>query len=163
MVILNELCRYNDILNLVDLMPDIESGLFNLSYPLTFDPQTFEQYNLPASLGGLTVSDLGTVSSAAALSLTFFLDVTEDWQTTVGCANTNSPRSKLFHSKYCLQVGDGWERQFLATLEKSGTRLPDLALTRFVSSTPAWEMEKAKDSITPNLLVNVAIMVSRSF
>lgn len=96
---INELCRYNDILNLVDLMPDIESGLFNLSYPLTFDPQTFEQYNLPASLGGLTVSDLGTVSSAAALSLTFFLDVTEDWQTTVGGANTNSLRSKLFHWK----------------------------------------------------------------
>ena len=50
-------CQANDILNLADVMAEVEAGAFNLTYPLTFDPYTFQQYNLPASFGGLKVSD----------------------------------------------------------------------------------------------------------
>ena len=38
------------------MMPEIESGQINLTYPITFDPATFQQYNLPAYFGGFQVS-----------------------------------------------------------------------------------------------------------
>ena len=50
--------RSNEILNLVDMMPEIETGQINLTYPITFDPATFQQYNLPAYFGGFQVSSL---------------------------------------------------------------------------------------------------------
>ena len=70
--------RSNNILNLAALMPQIETGEFNLTFPITFDPFTFEQYTLPAHMGGFTVSDIGVVEKIEAMSLTYFLDVTED-------------------------------------------------------------------------------------
>ena len=130
--------RSNEILNLVNLMGEIEVGQFNLTYPITFDPTTFQQYTLPSYFGGIDVSDIGTVKKVEAVSLNYFLDVTNDWQ---------------------IAVGDQWERNFLKTLEEKESELSELKITKFVSSTPAWEMEKSKDSITPNLLVNVGIMV----
>ena len=48
--------RADNILNLAALMPQIETGEFNLTHPITFDPYTFEQYTLPAHMGGFTVS-----------------------------------------------------------------------------------------------------------
>ena len=131
-------CRTNEILNLVDIMAEIETGQFNLTYPITFDPTTFESYTLPSYFGGIEVSEIGTVGKVEAVSLNYFLDVTNDWQ---------------------IAIGDQWERNFLKTLETKENDLHDLRITRFVSSTPAWEMEKSKDSITPNLLINVGIMV----
>jgi len=131
-------CKTNNILNLVDIMPEIERHEFNLTYPLTFDPVTFEQYSLPATMGGIEVTDIGTVTSVEAVSLNYFLDVTSDWQ---------------------VEVGLMWEREFLATIDRYESDMPNLFITRFVSSTPAWEMEASKNSITPNLLINVGFMV----
>lgn len=132
------ICKTNEILNLVDVMAEIETGQFNLTYPITFDPTTFQQYTLPSYFGGIEVSDIGTVRKVEAVSLNYFLDVTDDWQ---------------------VSVGDQWERNFLKTLQRKEGDLTELKITKFVSSTPAWEMEKSKDSITPNLLVNVGVMV----
>ena len=77
-------------------MPEIETGQINLTYPITFDPATFQQYNLPAYFGGFQVSpfiksvtimtnnfqisDIGTVEKIEAISLTYFLDQSEEWQ-----------------------------------------------------------------------------------
>ena len=130
--------RTNNILNLANLMPQIESGQFNLTHPITFDPFTFEQYTLPAHMGGFTVSDIGVVEKIEAMSMTYFLDATEDWQ---------------------AEIGDRWERKFLSALQEAESSLPDIKISKFVSNTPAWEMEAAKDSVTPNLLINVTIMV----
>jgi len=132
------ICKTNEILNLVDVMTEVETGQFNLTYPITFDPNTFQQYTLPSYFGGIEVSEIGTVRKVEAVSLNYFLDVTDDWQ---------------------ISVGDRWERNFLKTLQIKEVDLSELTITKFVSSTPAWEMEKSKDSITPNLLVNVAVMV----
>lgn len=131
-------CKVNEIMNLAGLMPEIESLAFNLSYPLTFDPITFEQYNLAAYLGGVEMGEYGTVISAEAVSLNFFLDITEEWQD---------------------KAGHFWEKEFLAALDKMVDITPNIEIAKFVSSTPAWEMEVSKNSITPNLLVNVAAMI----
>ena len=50
-------------------MSMIETGEFNLTHPLTFDPFTFEQYNLPVHMGGFTLSDVGVVERVEALGL----------------------------------------------------------------------------------------------
>ena len=119
-------------------MPQIETREFNLTYPLTFDPFTFEQYTLPTHMGGFKLSEDGIVDGVEALALSYFLDVTEDWQT---------------------NVGEQWERKFLETLENAENILEDIKIFKFVSSTPAWEMENAKNAVTPILLINVCVMV----
>jgi hypothetical protein len=73
-------CKSNDILNLVDMMPELETGNMSLTYPITFDPVTFQQYNLPAYFGGFHISDIGTVEKVEAIALTYFLDQSEEWQ-----------------------------------------------------------------------------------
>ena len=56
--------------------------------------------------------------------MSYFLDVSEDWLTT---------------------VGDQWEKQFLYDVKKYEDMLyPDLKVGMFVSNTPAWEMEQVK-------------------
>ena len=40
------------------MMPEIETGQINLTYPITFDPATFQQYNLPAYFGGFQVNEI---------------------------------------------------------------------------------------------------------
>ena len=70
----------------------------SLTYPLFFDPFTFEQYTLPALMGGFTLSDGGTVSKVEALALSYSLDVSDE-------------RLK--------EIGDLWERKFLETMMKA--------------------------------------------
>jgi hypothetical protein len=73
-----------------------------------------------------------------AVSLNYFLDISEDW---------------------LKPVGDDWEKAFLTAMESLAADTPSLHIARFVSATPALEMEKSKNSITPNLLANVVIMI----
>jgi hypothetical protein len=134
----NGYCITNDILGLAQLMPGVESGTFNLSTPITFDPVTFQSYLLPAYLGGLVTDDIGQVRSAEAVSLTYFLDLTEPWQ---------------------ILVADQWERKFLSIMDEISEEKPRISINRFVSSTPAWEMENSKNHITPNLVVNILLMI----
>ena len=87
-------------------MPEIETGQINLTYPITFDPATFQQYNLPAYFGGFQVntimmtlslnifnlfqvSEIGTVEKIEAISLTYFLDQSEEWQVSLKYKYTN--------------------------------------------------------------------------
>ncbi len=77
-------CYDNEILRLSELVPDVESGEVNLTYPLFFSPYTFERFTLPAFFGGVELSDRGTVSGVGAVALAYFLDSSEDWQRRVG-------------------------------------------------------------------------------
>ena len=119
-------------------MEDIESGAFNLSYPITFDPYTFQQYNLPAYFGGVDMDEIGIVTGVKAVALNYFLDVSEDW---------------------LLVAGEAWERKFLNEIDRISDFSLKIKVAKFCSSTPAWEMEKSKNSITPNLMINVIIMI----
>ena len=119
-------------------MGELEAGTFSLSNPVTFDPNTFEQYNLPAFFGGIEADDFGTVTGVEAVQLVYFLDISENWQE---------------------EVGAMWERAFLAEIDRIAELTKNIKITKFVSSTPAWEMEKSKNSITPHLLINVVVMV----
>lgn len=140
----NQYCYDNEILRLATSMPQIESGQEKMTYPLFFDPLTFEPYLLPVFFGGTVLdADEITVKSVEAIGLSYFLDLSEDW----------------LH-----QVGDQWERQFLKDVQRFAPDLyPDLKIGMFVSNTPAWEMEHSKLSVTYILIYNVAMMVVFSF
>ena len=57
-------------------------------------------------------------------------------------------------------AGDKWEKKLLHDVtELSKIYAPDLEIGMFVSNTPAWEMEKARLSVTMVLCFNVAAMV----
>lgn len=77
-------CYDNQILRLAELIPSIEVGEINITYPVYFNPDTFEAYTLPAYFGGIQVSDKYTVEKVDAVSLTYFLDVSEEWRRKVG-------------------------------------------------------------------------------
>jgi len=134
----NGYCKYNEILGLAELMPEVESGSFNLSSPLTFDPVTFQSYILPAFFGGIVTDDIGRVRSVEAVSLTYFLDLSEKWQ---------------------FLVGEQWEKKFVSTMAELALTKPKLSIVRYVSSTQALEMEASKNTITPNLVINIMAMV----
>ena len=140
----NQYCYDNEILRMADLMPDIEAGDIKIQWPIFFDPYSFETYKLPIFFGGTAVDeDESTVKSVNAIGLSYFLDVSEDWLSL---------------------VGDQWEKQFLNDIEKyQNEYFPDLKVGKFVSNTPAWEMENSKKSITPILCINVGMMVIYSF
>ena len=140
----NQYCYDNEILRLATSMPQIESGQEKMTYPLFFDPLTFEPYLLPIFFGGTVLdADEITVKSVEAIGLSYFLDLSEDW----------------LH-----QVGDQWERQFLKDVQRFAPEFyPDLKIGMFVSNTPAWEMEHSKLSVTYILIYNVAMMVVFSF
>ena len=98
-------------MNLGASMSMIESRDFNLTYPLTFDPFTFEQYTLPANLGGVMMDDIGVVDRVEALALSFFLDVSDDW---------------------LVKLGDQWERKFLATVDLVQKHSEEIEIFKFV-------------------------------
>jgi hypothetical protein len=50
-------------------MAEVEVGTFNLTYPITFHPYTFKQYNLPLYFGGILETEEGTVSKVPVLIL----------------------------------------------------------------------------------------------
>ncbi len=139
----NGYCYDNEILRMAALMPQIERGDLKMTYPIFFDPFTFETYTLPIFFGGTQLSDDGvSVKAVSAVGLSYFLDNSEDW---------------LSH------VGDQWERKFLRDIQLHSHLYPDLDVGMFVSNTPAWEMENSKLSITEILCFNVGLMVVFSF
>eukprot|EP00095_Tigriopus_kingsejongensis_P005739 maker-scaffold28_size608977-snap-gene-1.19 protein:Tk05739 transcript:maker-scaffold28_size608977-snap-gene-1.19-mRNA-1 annotation:"AGAP010394-PA" len=136
-------CYDNEILRLADLIPQVEQGQINLTYPLYFNPYDFETVTMAAFLGGVEHGEDHIIKDAKAMSLAYFLDVSEDWMVT---------------------VGDDWERQLLEDVSNlSATYAPDLEIGRFVSNTPAWEMEKSRLSVTNILIINVIAMIIFSF
>jgi predicted RND superfamily exporter protein len=139
----NDYCYDNEILRLSDLIPGVESDEIRLTYPIYFNPNTFESYTLPFFFGGITLTEINTVSNVDAIALAYFLDASEDWR---------------------LEVGDRWEQKVLdSLLQRRNDIAPDLEVGVFVSNTPAWEMERSRLSITNILCFNVIFMIAFSF
>ena len=66
----------------------------------------FQSYTLPAYFGGVSLTEENTIIDVKAISLSYFLDVSEDWR---------------------IITGDKWERKFLEHVEKyADIYYPDL-------------------------------------
>ncbi|XP_064118928.1 patched domain-containing protein 3-like isoform X2 [Macrobrachium nipponense] len=129
-------CYENTILGLNDSMSDIEIGNFSLTYPLMISPKTFDTYVFPLFFGGVELSNSSTITSAKALSITYWL--------------------KSNHKKEDQDAAE-WENALLDALEKRNFETIEVA--RFVSRTLETELEKNTNSVIPYFGITVAIMV----
>lgn len=69
----NSKCYENNVLDLYDLMPEVEAGEYNLTYPIMLNPNTFETYVFPHYLGGVNLTDDNVIESVKALSIFYWL------------------------------------------------------------------------------------------
>ncbi|KAK7083690.1 Hedgehog receptor activity protein [Halocaridina rubra] len=129
-------CYENDILDLQELIPQVQNGTYNLTYPLMINPNTFDTYVFPLFLGGLELTNSSTIASAKALSITYWL-------------KNNHRREDEKAAK--------WEQVLLEALDIRD--FGSIQVSRFVSRTLETELEKNTNSVIPFFGVTVAVMV----
>lgn len=66
-------CFENDILNLDHVMEEIESRELNLTFPIMFNPVTWDAHTFPVYFGGTTVSEDGIITSVPSAQLVYFV------------------------------------------------------------------------------------------
>ena len=129
-------CWTNEILDLGAFVDQIERREIQLTYPFWLSPTTFQGYAFPMYFGGVNVSEINTIESVEAMSLTYFLDAQEDWM---------------------VERGSAWEASFLAAVEAQ--LLPNIVVNRFTSLTLEQELEENTNSVIPYFSLNIGIMI----
>lgn len=66
-------CFQNDILNLDYVMEDIESKRLNLTFPIMFNPVTWDAHAFPVYFGGSVVSEDGIITFVPSVQLVYFV------------------------------------------------------------------------------------------
>lgn len=66
-------CFPNDILNLDYVMDDVISKALNLTFPIMFNPVTWDAHAFPVYFGATEVSDEGTIIRVPSLQLVYFV------------------------------------------------------------------------------------------
>nr|XP_045594269.1 patched domain-containing protein 3-like [Procambarus clarkii] len=129
-------CYENNIIGLQDLMPAVENGTFNLTYPIMLNPNNFDTYVLPLFFGGVVVGNDTVVESVKALDIFYWLKSS----TTKEKAN-----GALWEDAILKAVGD---RDF-----------GSITVARFVSRTLELELDRNTNSVTPFFGGTMIIMV----
>lgn len=129
-------CYENNVLALQELMPQVENGTFNITYPLMLNPSTFETYVFPHFFGGPVVNNDSVVESVQALSIFYWL-------------KTNTPKQDADAAR--------WEDALLAAMFERD--FGSVKVARFVSRTLETELENNTNSVVPFFGVTLAIMV----
>lgn len=129
-------CTHNDILDFHDRIQDIEQRKFFLQFPLWFDRTKLKAYFFPAYLGGVKTDSNKIVTSARAINLMYFLDIT---------VKRGDVRAAMWEDKFI---------QFLDTVQ-----LTNLSIAKFVSTTLRTELESNTQSLVPFFSITVIIML----
>ena len=66
-------CHENNILDIGELLPQVNNGTFNLTFPFMLNPNTFESYVFPFNFGGITTNNRSTIESVLSISLMYFI------------------------------------------------------------------------------------------
>ncbi|OWR54203.1 Ptc-related protein [Danaus plexippus plexippus] len=122
-------CFVNDILNLDKIIGEVERGELNLTFPIMFNPVTWEAHAFPVYFGGSTVVD-DTIVSVPAVQLVWFIRT---------------------DTKLQQQRGAAWEDAFLdavGVVEDTG-RFKHISIARFASRTLDHELEKNTRTVIP--------------
>ncbi|XP_074031747.1 patched domain-containing protein [Leptinotarsa decemlineata] len=133
-------CFTNDILNLDYIMDDVESKNINLTFPLMFNPVTWDAHAFPVFFGGTEVSEEGFIISVPSLQLAYF---------------GNSDTKKLD------KLGAAWEDAFLDLIEQlqdKENKFEHIRIARFTSGTLGHELEKNAQSVVPYFASTFIIM-----
>ncbi|TMW49794.1 hypothetical protein DOY81_005151, partial [Sarcophaga bullata] len=123
-------CFENDILNLDYIMDDIESGELNLTFPLMFNPVTWDAHAFPVFFGGTKLTPDNYIISVPAIQLVYFVT-----------ADTKRQDAK----------GAEWEETFLRVVgnaENSGY-FKHISVAYFASRTLDHELEKNTQTVVP--------------
>lgn len=129
-------CFNNDILDFDDKIQDIEERKYFLQYPIWINQETYKTYFFPGYLGGVQIDSSGLIETAKGINLMYFVDTT---------AKNGDVRGNL------------WEQSFLkfcASLD-----LPNVIVSRFVSTTLQKELDSNTHSIVPFFSITITIMV----
>ena len=70
----NEYCWTNEILGIGQHMHQIESQEVRMTYPIWFDPFSFERYAFPFFVGGISLRNDSTLEHVTAINLMYFLE-----------------------------------------------------------------------------------------
>ncbi|XP_039747230.1 patched domain-containing protein 3 isoform X2 [Pararge aegeria] len=122
-------CFSNDILNLDKIIGEVERGELNLTFPIMFNPVTWEAHAFPVFFGGSTVVD-DIIVSVPAVQLVWFLRT---------------------DTKLQQERGAAWEDAFLDAVgiaEDTG-RFKHISIARFASRTLDHELEKNTKTVIP--------------
>ncbi len=131
-------CWQNEILGLGKFMAEIESGDMIVTYPIWFDPETFQRYTFPFFTGGLEInSDDGTIQSIKYVALNYFL-------------NSETEQD--------IKIGTQWEDAFLNMIE--ALKLPNVEILRFSSVSMERELENNTNSVIPFFSLNLGVMIA---
>lgn len=123
-------CYFNDILNLDHIIDDVENGNLSLTWPIMFNPVTWDAHTFPVYFGGTKVSDDNTILSVPSLQLVYF--VTAD-------------------TKRQDERGSAWEDAFLDTMGyyEDNNLFEHISIARFASRTLEYELEKNTKTVVP--------------
>lgn len=122
-------CYTNDILNLDKIIDEVERGELNLTFPIMFNPVTWEAHAFPVFFGGAKVVD-DIIVSVPAVQLVWFVRT---------------------DNKVQMERGAAWEDAFLETVgiaEDTG-RFKHISVSRFASRTLDHELEKNTRTVIP--------------
>ncbi|XP_066586753.1 patched domain-containing protein 3 [Prorops nasuta] len=123
-------CFTNDILNLHHVLGDVEKGELNLTFPVMFNPVTWDAHLFPVYFGGSKISDDFTIVTVPSVQLAYFITV-------------DNPRQD--------QIGSAWEEAFLTRVgeaEDSGI-FKHISVARFASRTLELELEANTKTVVP--------------
>jgi len=66
-------CFPNDILNLDYVMNDVVNGSLKLTFPIMFNPVTWDAHTFPVYFGGTEMDEDGLITRVPALQLVYFI------------------------------------------------------------------------------------------
>ncbi|XP_067627581.1 patched domain-containing protein 3 isoform X1 [Eurosta solidaginis] len=132
-------CFSNDILNLDFIMDDIESGELNLTFPIMFNPVTWDAHAFPVFFGGTKLTEDNIIVSVPAIQLVYFVT-----------ADTKRQDAK----------GAEWEETFLKVVGKAQNTgvFTHISVSYFASRTLDHELEKNTRTVVPYFGSTFALM-----
>ena len=75
-------CWSNEILGLGKFMEAVEAGEMTMTYPIWFDPETFQRYTFPFFTGGVTLNpEDSTLAGMEYIALNYFLNSRTEFDT----------------------------------------------------------------------------------
>ncbi|XP_015116458.1 patched domain-containing protein 3 [Diachasma alloeum] len=133
-------CSSNNILNLDQIMEDVETGQLKLTFPVMFNPVTWDSHIFPLYFGGSIINpEDSTIDSVPSVQLGYFVAVDNKRQDAVGGA---------------------WEEAFLNTLgaAEDDKVFKHISVARFASKTLELELEANTKTVVPYFASTFAMM-----
>ncbi|XP_011307702.1 patched domain-containing protein 3 [Fopius arisanus] len=133
-------CSSNSILNLDLIMEDVETGQLKLTFPVMFNPVTWDSHIFPLYFGGSVINpEDSTIDSVPSVQLGYFVAV-------------DNKRQDL--------IGGAWEEAFLNALSDAEDEkiFKHISVARFASKTLELELEANTKTVVPYFASTFAMM-----